>query len=122
MSFLKNLTAAVQPKIIESEFDFGGEIGNQPIRLRPLSYAQRQDIFVKRLDKDGKLDITGSALMMNAELIATTLIGDDNKPVANTEGVKTWDAGLVDRLADHIGKALGLLDAKKEGEENPSTP
>lgn len=119
MSFLKNLSKLAQPKTIEAQFDFGE--GEETIYLRSLTYNQRQAIFVKRLNNDGKLDITGTALHMNAELIAATLVDENGKPVVASSAVCEWDSALVDKLADFIGHQVGLLD-KKADAENPSTP
>ena len=119
MSFIDNLKKITQPKIIEAKFDFGD--GEETIYFKALTYNQRQAIFVKRLDKDGKLDITGEALHMNAELIAATLVDEGSKTLVTKEAVCQWDSTLVDKLADLSGKTLGLID-KKADEENPSSP
>lgn len=119
MAFLENIKRITQPKIVEAEFDFGE--GKETVRFKSLTYNQRQDIFVKRLDKEGKLDISGSALHMNAELIAATLVDADGKTVATSEAVRQWDSQLVDKLADLAGRTLGLIE-KKVDEENPSNP
>lgn len=119
MSFLNKLNEITRPKITEAEFDFGD--GPEKIHFRGLSYDQRQGIFVKRLDKDGKLDIAGSALHMNAELLAATLVDETGKPIAKTDAILQWDSTLVDKLADLAGKTLKLIEKKDEA-ENPSTP
>jgi hypothetical protein len=119
--FLKTIAAITKPQIKDVEFDFGGEVGKQTIRVRCLDYKKRQDIFVKRL-KDGKLDVSGEALHMNAELIAATLVDENGKAVATTEAISQWDSVLVDKLSDFIGRTIGVLDEKKDDEENPSIP
>lgn len=120
MSFIDKLNQITKPKIHEAEYDFGVGDGPETVHFRGLSYTERQELFVKRLTEDGKVDFRNAGLYMNAELVAATLCTKTGKPVATLDAVKAWDPALVDGLADAAVKALEL-NKKKDDAENPSS-
>lgn len=117
MAFLDRLDEITRPKIHEHLFDFGLGDGEETIYFRGLSFEQRQKLIVARgTGSDGKMDVRGAALMLNAEIVAATFCKKDGKAVATTEAVQKWEPSLVDRLSV---AAIEALDIGKK-DENPS--
>lgn len=109
MNFGQIASALNKKRVFSGTFDFGGEIGEQPINFVKLSYEQRQDILVARASADGTgIDVrkADGALYLNAEFVALSLCDEKGKSVIELAAVKRWEPDIVDRLAAFITNNL----------------
>lgn len=121
MKFKDISAAKAKPTIVKGEYDFGGEIGKQPIFVRRLKYRERQNSFAGRFNPDGTIRLTGedNARYMSAELVAMHLCDEKGNAVTTQAELLEWPDEDVDALNAYIGELLN--PEKPTADPSPAT-
>lgn len=108
MKFNQIAAAKAKPTILKGEFDFGGDIGKQPIFVRRLKYRERQNTFAGRLSPDGTVRLTGedNGRFVTAELVAMHLCDEKGNAVTTAAELLEWSGEDVDALNAYIGTLI----------------
>jgi hypothetical protein len=132
MSFLERLNEVSKQKTFEAKFDFGKGDGEETLTFKALNYNDRKRVIANRMvkigqDKDGNdkwgIEVQKEGLEFSADLLASSWIRPDGRPVASRTELMQWDGDLLDQLTEICRDAIGLFkNTDKAKDENPSTP